>query len=117
MAENTVEGRVLSKLLTKLEEIRAALGDRLFDVIGQPFPALQSQSGIPFGHAPPTLAKRQLVAGASRQGLRLTAFRGQLLRLNEILFEEMVREATYGKAAESAILFTTTAGTIWLGQN
>lgn len=58
LAENTVEGRVLSKLLTKLEEIRSALGDRVFDVIGQ------------------------------------------LLRLNEIQFEEMVREATYGKAAE-----------------
>lgn len=58
LAENTVEGRVLSKLLTKLEEIRSALGDRVFDVIGQ------------------------------------------LLRLNEIQFEDMVREATYGKAAE-----------------
>ena len=58
LADNTVEGRVLFKLLTKLEEIRSALGDRVFDVIGQ------------------------------------------LLRLNEIQFEEMVREATYGKAAE-----------------
>ena len=58
LAENTVEGRVLSKLLAKLEEIRSALGDRVFDVIGQ------------------------------------------LLRLNEIQFEDMVREATYGKAAE-----------------
>ncbi|MGL5872517.1 MAG: helicase-related protein [Xenococcaceae cyanobacterium] len=58
LAENTVEGRVLFKLLTKLEEIRSALGDRVFDVIGQ------------------------------------------LLRLNDIQFEDMVREATYGKAAE-----------------
>lgn len=35
VAINTVEGRVLDKLLTKLEEIRCAMGDRVFDVIGQ----------------------------------------------------------------------------------
>jgi SNF2 family DNA or RNA helicase len=35
MAANTVEGRVLEKLLQKLEEIRNAMGDRVFDVIGQ----------------------------------------------------------------------------------
>ena len=57
-AQNTVEGRVLSKLLTKLEDIRKAMGDRVFDVIGQ------------------------------------------LLRLNDIQLEDIVREATYGEAAE-----------------
>ena len=35
VAANTVEGRVLEKLLQKLEEIRKAMGDRVFDVIGQ----------------------------------------------------------------------------------
>ncbi|MBE9213631.1 DUF3883 domain-containing protein [Plectonema cf. radiosum LEGE 06105] len=62
VAVNTVEGRVLDKLLTKLEEIRAAMGDRVFDVIGQ------------------------------------------LLQLNDIRFEELVREATYTKANEDEVL-------------
>ena len=36
VADKTVEGRVLEKLLEKLEEIRKAMGgDRVFDVIGQ----------------------------------------------------------------------------------
>ena len=62
-ALNTVEGRVLEKLLSKLDEIRAAMdSDRVFDVIGQ------------------------------------------LLQLNDIRFEEMLREATYGKALEDEIL-------------
>jgi superfamily II DNA or RNA helicase len=62
VAENTVEGRVLDKLLSKLEEIRNAMGDRVFDVIGQ------------------------------------------LLQLNDIRFEELVREATYTKANEDEVL-------------
>jgi hypothetical protein len=62
VAANTVEGRVLEKLLQKLEEIRKAMGDRVFDVIGQ------------------------------------------LLQLNDIRFEEMVREATYTKASEDEVL-------------
>jgi superfamily II DNA or RNA helicase len=62
VAANTVEGRVLEKLLQKLEEIRNAMGDRVFDVIGQ------------------------------------------LLQQNDIPFEEMVREATYAKAAEDEVL-------------
>ncbi len=62
VAANTVEGRVLEKLLQKLEEIRKAMGDRVFDVIGQ------------------------------------------LLQLNDIRFEEMVREATYAKASEDEVL-------------
>ena len=62
VALNTVEGRVLDKLLTKLEEIRDAMGDRVFDVIGQ------------------------------------------LLQLNDIRFEELVREATYTKANEDEVL-------------
>lgn len=38
VAEDTIEGRVLSKLFDKLEEIRAKLGsDRVFDVIGEIF--------------------------------------------------------------------------------
>jgi len=55
LTANTVEGRVLEKLLQKLAEIRNAMGDRVFDVIGQ------------------------------------------LLQLNDIRFEEMVREATMPK--------------------
>jgi Domain of unknown function (DUF3883)/Helicase conserved C-terminal domain len=62
VALNTVEGRVLDKLFTKLEEIRNAMGDRVFDVIGQ------------------------------------------LLQLNDIRFEELVREATYTKANEDEVL-------------
>jgi len=62
VAANTVEGRVLEKLLQKLEEIRNAMGDRVFDVIGQ------------------------------------------LLQQNDISFEEMLREATYAKAAEDEVL-------------
>lgn len=62
VAANTVEGRVLEKLLQKLDEIRKAMGDRVFDVIGQ------------------------------------------LLQLNDIRFEEMVREATYTKALEDEVL-------------
>jgi hypothetical protein len=62
LAANTVEGRVLEKILTKLEEIRGAMGDRVFDVVGQ------------------------------------------LLHLNDIRFEEMVREATYAKSSEEDIL-------------
>jgi superfamily II DNA or RNA helicase len=57
----TVEGKVLEKLLTKLEEIRQAMGDRIFDVIGQ------------------------------------------ILQLNNIQVEELIREATYNhSAAEKA---------------
>jgi superfamily II DNA or RNA helicase len=62
VAVNTVEGRVLDKLLFKLEEIRNAMGDRVFDVIGQ------------------------------------------LLQLNDIRFEELVREATYTKKSEDEVL-------------
>ena len=62
VAINTVEGRVLEKLLTKLDEIRKAMGDRVFDVIGQ------------------------------------------LLHLNDIRFEEMVREATYTQASEDDVI-------------
>jgi superfamily II DNA or RNA helicase len=51
--EPIVEGKILARLLMKLEEMRAALGNRVFDVIGQ------------------------------------------LLRLNEVDLEEMLREATY----------------------
>ncbi|ERT08622.1 DEAD/DEAH box helicase family protein [Lyngbya aestuarii BL J] len=58
VAVNTVEGRVLEKLLKKLDEIRAAMNDRVFDVIGQ------------------------------------------LLQLNDIRFEELVRQATYSQADE-----------------
>lgn len=34
VATNTIEGRVLARLLEKLDEIRADLGDRVFDVVG-----------------------------------------------------------------------------------
>lgn len=51
--EPIVEGKILARLLLKLEEMRAALGNRVFDVVGQ------------------------------------------LLRLNEVDLEEMLREATY----------------------
>ena len=53
----TVEGKVLEKLLTKLEEIRLAMGDKIFDVIGQ------------------------------------------ILQLNNIQVEELIREATYNQSA------------------
>ena len=54
---------MLEKLLSKLDEIRAAMdSDRVFDVIGQ------------------------------------------LLQLNDIRFEEMLREATYGKALEDEVI-------------
>src|SRR2546425_7852369 len=35
VATNTVEGEILQRLFTKLDEIRVQLGDRVFDVIGQ----------------------------------------------------------------------------------
>src|SRR6266702_968408 len=35
VATNTVEGTILQRLFTKLEEIRQQLGDRVFDVVGQ----------------------------------------------------------------------------------
>src|SRR5205807_5981994 len=35
VATNTIEGEILQKLFTKLEEIRSQLGDRVFDVVGQ----------------------------------------------------------------------------------
>src|SRR6266852_3370721 len=35
VATNTVEGTILNRLFTKLEEIRQQLGDRVFDVVGQ----------------------------------------------------------------------------------
>jgi superfamily II DNA or RNA helicase len=35
VATNTIEGEILERLFTKLEEIRSQLGDRVFDVIGQ----------------------------------------------------------------------------------
>lgn len=34
VASNTIEGRVLARLLEKLDEIRSTLGDRVFDVVG-----------------------------------------------------------------------------------
>lgn len=58
VAINTVEGRVLEKLLIKLDEIRNAMGDRVFDVIGQ------------------------------------------LMRINDVRLEELVREATVSQTAE-----------------
>ncbi|OKH17699.1 hypothetical protein NIES208_08580 (plasmid) [[Limnothrix rosea] IAM M-220] len=60
----TVEGRVLEKLLQKLDEIRKAMGDKVFDVIGQ------------------------------------------LLQLNDIQFEDLIREATYNQAAEQEAIAT-----------
>ena len=38
VAADTREGRVLARLMAKLEEIRRALGDKVFDVIGDLFP-------------------------------------------------------------------------------
>src|SRR3989454_1485625 len=35
VATNTIEGTILERLFTKLEEIRGQLGDRVFDVVGQ----------------------------------------------------------------------------------
>jgi hypothetical protein len=35
VADNTVEGTILTRLFTKLEDIRKDLGDRVFDVVGQ----------------------------------------------------------------------------------
>jgi SNF2 family DNA or RNA helicase len=35
VATNTIEGSILERLFTKLEEIRGQLGDRVFDVVGQ----------------------------------------------------------------------------------
>lgn len=35
VASNTIEGTILQRLFTKLEEIRTQLGDRVFDVVGQ----------------------------------------------------------------------------------
>ncbi|HEY9807900.1 MAG TPA: helicase-related protein [Halomicronema sp.] len=64
VAITTVEGRVLNKLLTKLEEIKNAMGDRVFDVIGQ------------------------------------------LLQVNEIRFEDLVREATYSQFNENEAMET-----------
>lgn len=58
VADNTVEGRVLARLLAKLDEIRNAMGDRVFDVIGQ------------------------------------------LMRVNDVRFEDLVREATTSQQAE-----------------
>ncbi len=56
VATNTVEGEILERLFTKLEEIRIQLGDRVFDVVGQ------------------------------------------LLALNELRLEEMLREAAINPA-------------------
>jgi hypothetical protein len=58
VAANTVEGRVLTRLLAKLEEIRGAMGDRVFDVVGQ------------------------------------------LMRVNDVRFEDLLREATLNQKAE-----------------
>lgn len=60
----TVEGKVLEKLLIKLEEIRQAMGDKVFDVIGQ------------------------------------------ILQLNNIQFEDLIREATYNQAAAEKVYET-----------
>ena len=60
----TVEGKVLEKLLIKLEEIRQAMGDKVFDVIGQ------------------------------------------ILQLNNIQFEDLIREATYNQAAAEKVFET-----------
>lgn len=35
VAENTVEGQILTRLLEKMETIKATLGDRVYDVIGE----------------------------------------------------------------------------------
>src|SRR5712691_8589825 len=56
VATNTIEGVILQRLFTKLEEIRGQLGDRVFDVVGQ------------------------------------------LLALNELRLEEMLREAAINQA-------------------
>lgn len=64
VATNTVEGNVLNKLLTKLDEIRNAMGDKVFDVIGQ------------------------------------------LLQLNDIHFEDLVKDASYSKAEEDKAVET-----------
>ena len=56
----TVEGKVLKKLLDKLEEIKLAMGDKVFDVIGQ------------------------------------------ILQLNNIQVEDLIREATYNRSTDKA---------------
>jgi superfamily II DNA or RNA helicase len=43
-AENTVEGKLLSRLLEKLNEMREALGGRVYDVVGD----LLAQNGLDF---------------------------------------------------------------------
>ena len=43
-AENTVEGKLLTRLLEKLEEMRAALGGRVYDVVGD----LLARNGLDF---------------------------------------------------------------------
>jgi superfamily II DNA/RNA helicase len=43
-AENTVEGKLLTRLLEKLEEMRAALGGRVYDVVGD----LLARNGVDF---------------------------------------------------------------------
>jgi superfamily II DNA or RNA helicase len=43
-AENTVEGKLLTRLLEKLEEMRSALGGRVYDVVGD----LLARNGLDF---------------------------------------------------------------------
>ena len=43
-AENTVEGKLLTRLLEKLEEMRSALGGRVYDVVGD----LLARNGVDF---------------------------------------------------------------------
>jgi superfamily II DNA or RNA helicase len=62
VSTNTVEGAILQRLLEKLADIKATLGDRVFDVIGE------------------------------------------LLKLNDLNLEEMLREAAYNPTDISAYL-------------
>ncbi len=56
VATNTIEGRVLQRLLEKLQEIRNALDDdAVFNVVGEVLPAAQS-SGCCATTMPATLA-------------------------------------------------------------
>jgi SNF2 family DNA or RNA helicase len=43
-AENTIEGKLLTRLLEKLEEMRSALGGRVYDVVGD----LLARNGVDF---------------------------------------------------------------------
>lgn len=96
LAHETREGEVFQRLFEKLEEERAALGGRVFDVLGQLFQDRPLRDllleAIRYGDSPEALAKmREVVDGALDRGQLRLLLEEQALVKESLDIEEVRR--------------------------